>query len=281
MKFSILTPSYGYGRFLSDCIASVLRQEDVALEHIVMDGGSQDDTLQVLSSFGRDPRLVWRSEPDRGQSDALTKALQSATGDWIGWLNADEFYLDRTLSHVREAIRADPAVDLIHGDYAEVDQQGRLIRLVSQHAYSPRTLRARCYIPSCATFFRRSALPQVPWDARCISMMDWELFLRLAGLGRRFTHVRRALGAFRVHKEQITQSAVAQSNEEFDLIRSRHDIPLGGMALRRVRVAGRSAHIMRKAVEGGYRREARAWRARGRSLRWFADAGVSHEGSVL
>src|SRR4249919_3843647 len=88
---SVLTPSYGYGRFIADSIESVIRQDGMRIEHIVQDGGSEDETLNVLRSYG--DHVTWTSEPDKGQSDALNKALAMATGRWVAWLNADEYYL--------------------------------------------------------------------------------------------------------------------------------------------------------------------------------------------
>ena len=88
---SVLTPSYGYGRFIADGIESVIRQRGVHPQHIVQDAGSDDETLDVLRSFG--DRVEWASEHDQGQSDGLNKALSKATGEWVAWLNADEYYL--------------------------------------------------------------------------------------------------------------------------------------------------------------------------------------------
>ena len=269
MKFSILTPSYGYGRFMSDCVRSVLMQEGVEIEHVVMDGGSSDETVQVLESLSGDSRLRWVSEPDDGQSDALNKAFLMSTGDWIGWLNADEFYLPGTLASVVECIGKHPTADLIYGDFTEVHADGRLKRLVAEHGFSEKTLQALCYIPSCTTFIRRSAIPARLWDVQCRSMMDWDVFLEMYGAGKKFKHLRRPLAAFRVHADQVTLSSVAQSPEEFVLIRGRHGIPMDGSAVGTVKVVARAAHIARKVFEGGYIREVRAYRLKGRSLRWF------------
>src|SRR5687768_16684453 len=124
---SILTPSYGYGRFISDAIESVLRQDRLTVEHIVQDGGSDDETVEVLKRF--DDRIVWASEPDAGQSDALNKALARATGTWIAWLNADEFYLPCSLATLLEHGER-TASDVVYGDCLFVDVQGRIERLL-------------------------------------------------------------------------------------------------------------------------------------------------------
>lgn len=272
MKFSILTPSFGYGRFIDDCVRSVLDQDGVDVEHVVADGASVDETVDVLESLSADRRLKWESDADDGQSDALNKALRRAVGDWIGWLNADEFYLPGTLAAVREASESSDAVDVVYGDFFEVDATGRVLRLVAEHQFSRTALRGRCYIPSCATFVRRDAAPDRLWDVRCRSMMDWDWFLDLAAAGARFRHLPKPLAAFRRHGDQVTASAVAQTIEEYNLIRIRHGIPPSGPALAVVTAAGRGAHILRKVGEGGYVRELRAQRLKGRSLRWFDSA---------
>ena len=274
LKFSILTPSYGYGRFMSDCVSSVLMQEGVDLEQVVMDGASKDETVEVLKSFSGDPRLRWVSEPDDGQSDALNKAFLMSTGDWVGWLNADEFYLPGTLATVVECIRKNPTVDLIYGDFLEVEFDGSLRRLVAQHDFSERVLQSTCYIPSCTTFIRRSAMPAQPWDTQCHTKMDWDLFLELYGAGRKFKNVRQPLTAFRRHPDQVSVGSAAESPEEFSLIRDRHGIPNGASARRTINVAGKTTRIARKITEGGYLRQVKASRLKGRSVRWFDEVDV-------
>jgi hypothetical protein len=269
LKLSILTPSYGYGRFMSDCVKSVLMQKNVDVEHIVMDGGSNDETVQILESLSNDPRLHWVSEPDDGQSDALNKAFSMSTGDWIGWLNADEFYLPGALASVVDCIADNPTTDLIYGDFTEVDTNGRLGRLVAEHDFSEKALKSLCYIPSCATFIQREAMPARLWDIQCRSKMDWDLFLELYRADKKFTHMKRPLAAFRVHAGQVSASSLAQAPEETSLIRDRHGISMGASALKTIKVVGGSAHVARKVVEGGYLREIRASRVKGRSIKWF------------
>src|SRR6058998_2090201 len=98
--FSIITPSFNQARFLEENIQSVLTQAGVSVEHIVVDGGSTDGTVEILKSY---PHLRWISEPDRGQSHALNKGFRMATGEILGWLNADDSYEP---SAVAEAVAA-------------------------------------------------------------------------------------------------------------------------------------------------------------------------------
>src|SRR5688572_23602687 len=89
---SILTPSYNYAQFIGDCLLSVTNQTHPNIEHIVVDDASTDGTVDVLRDTGTSVR--WVSEPDRGQSHALNKALAMSEGEIIGWLNADDAYAD-------------------------------------------------------------------------------------------------------------------------------------------------------------------------------------------
>jgi glycosyltransferase involved in cell wall biosynthesis len=90
MKISIITPSYNSGKFIEDAIKSVLEQDYPDFEHIIIDGGSTDNTIEILNKY---PHLIWISEPDTGQSNAMNKGFQLSTGHIIGYLNADDYYL--------------------------------------------------------------------------------------------------------------------------------------------------------------------------------------------
>jgi len=85
VQLSVLTPTFRSGVFLPNNLASV---RGTGAQHVVMDGGSDDGTVALLEAADD---VVWRSEPDTGQSDALNKAMAAADGNWLGWLNADEF----------------------------------------------------------------------------------------------------------------------------------------------------------------------------------------------
>ena len=103
-RISIVTPSYNQGQFIEETIRSVLLQGYLAVEHIVVDGGSTDQTLSILKKYDGVPGFRWVSEPDRGQSDAVNKGLCMATGDWIGWQNSDDFYLPNSFKELATAM---------------------------------------------------------------------------------------------------------------------------------------------------------------------------------
>jgi glycosyltransferase involved in cell wall biosynthesis len=127
MDVSVLTPSYEYGRFIADGIESVIQQRGLRLQCIIQDAGSGDETLEVLQSLGH--RVERASETDLGKSDGLNRALAKATGDWIAWLNADEYYLPDGLRVLVEEGDTSGA-DVVYGDCVTVDREGRVIKAV-------------------------------------------------------------------------------------------------------------------------------------------------------
>ena len=258
---SVLTPSYGYGRFIRDALESVGRQQGVVVEHIVQDAGSQDETIEILRR--QQGRLRWRSEPDRGQSDALNKALQLARGRWIAWLNADEFYLPGAL-HRLVATGDRSGADVVFSDAAYVDADGKLLRLAPQHGYSRFLLRHYgIYIPSCGTVFRRSFLGENPWDVEIKRVMDWDIYLRLDSRGARFTHVAYPAAGYRIHEEQITAQPRELFASDRQAVRLRYGIPG-----RRLKKPARVLHAFYKLGSGAYRKQFIGWRMRGTDLRW-------------
>jgi glycosyltransferase involved in cell wall biosynthesis len=263
---SVLTPSLNYGRFIEDALQSALHQEGPSVQHIVQDGASTDDTLEVLSRF--DPNVGWTSEPDRGQSDALNKALSRATGRWVGWLNADEFYLPGSLARLIRAGEKNGA-DVVYGDCAFVDESGQLLRLLAQHRFSPRVLSGYgCYISSNSAIFRRSVLGADPWDEELHKMMDWDLFLNLALHDATVLYVPYPVGAFRMHPAQVTASPRDWSSE-YDMMISRYALAEDIAHLKRQHKRVRWLHLVQKLVAGSYRRQSRAKALRGRDIRWF------------
>lgn len=271
---SVLTPSLGYGRFLEDAIRSVLGQEGLSVQHVIQDGGSQDETLEVLHRYAR--AIDWKSEPDEGQSDALNRAFQRAEGRWVAWVNADEFYLPGSLATLVEAGDRTSA-DLVYGDSVFVDERRRFLRLSPQHRFSPLVLRLHgCYISSSCTVIRRSALSPRPWDPDIRMIMDWDLYLQLAGRKASFLHVKYPAGAFRRHSAQVTARPSEDSRDEYERLFERHAIR------RSMRRWGKWLHRLHKAAAGGYRRQFCARRFRGRDVGWFdSDVGMDWFNSLM
>ncbi|MCD8484190.1 glycosyltransferase [Candidatus Woesebacteria bacterium] len=130
-SISIVMPNYNQGHFLEQAIVSLLRQNYPFLEILVMDGGSTDASVDILQQY--DEAIHWVSEPDNGQTDALNKGFRQASGDIIGFLNADDILLPGTLWGVAELFRQYPETIWVTGEYDVIDSHGQsrdqLVRL--------------------------------------------------------------------------------------------------------------------------------------------------------
>jgi glycosyltransferase involved in cell wall biosynthesis len=269
MRFSILTPSYNYARFLPDALESVARQEGVDVEHIVVDDGSTDESVAVLREW-RSPLRV-EVQRNAGLACTLNHALALATGDVVGWLNADDFYLPGTLARVEQAFLAEPGVDVIFGDSVFVDAQAHALRLAPQHPMNAVVLRCwESFVAPCASFRRREILPLPAWDERLRVLMDWDQDLRLLSAGAKYRYLPLTLAAFRRHSAQ--QSALRLPDDELEAQRvvRRHGLPLQGWRRRPSSALGHAMHAACKAAAGSYRRQLAARNLRGRDTRWWA-----------
>ncbi|TXH07574.1 MAG: glycosyltransferase [Candidatus Moraniibacteriota bacterium] len=187
-KISVVTPSYNQGKYIKDTIDSVLSQNYPNLEYIVMDGGSTDGTVDILKSYGK--KLNWESKKDRGQTHAINKGLNLATGEVLAYLNSDDIYLPGALKRVGEYYQKTKA-DWITGDCLTIGEDGSLSKnnwLISGYKrflmflYSPLTLRiADSMLPQPSTFWSRRAWEQVgKFNEDYHYVMDYDYWLRMS-----------------------------------------------------------------------------------------------------
>jgi glycosyltransferase involved in cell wall biosynthesis len=193
---SVVTPSLNQGRYLEEAIESVLAQDYPRIEHIVVDGGSTDETLDVLA---RHSHLRWVSEPDTGQSAAINKGFRMAEGTVYAWLNADDYYLPGAISTAVEVLRT-TGCGLVHGGWLRVDDAGAVLREVAVVPFDFQLqLEHRNTVCQPGSFFTRDAFWAVGGvDESYQFAMDYELWLKL---GARFDveHVDRTQAAYRYH----------------------------------------------------------------------------------
>jgi len=204
MDFTLITPSLNQGRYLADCLGSVAGQEGVSLEHLVIDGLSSDNSAEVASSF---PHAVWLSGKDSGMSEAINKGFALAKGEWVMWLNADDFLMPGALADMLPLLKKTTA-DIVYGDIRFVDAAGNLIRELRSAPWSMFAhVHHACYVQSTAAFYRKSTVidagHRLREDFRYV--MDGEFYARLAGEGKQFQHVRRVIASFRMHGENASQ----------------------------------------------------------------------------
>jgi glycosyltransferase involved in cell wall biosynthesis len=210
MKFSVITPSFNHGQYIRDCLDSVRQQAGVSWEHIVIDGGSTDGTLAILRKY---PHLQWVSEPDSGMSEAINKGFHRATGDWVMWLNTDDYLLPGALAKVAAFAERHPTVDVIYGQWQFVDASKRLLqtkqslpycRLMNIHSYTT--------IASTACFYRKETTVDAGFLIReeLRYSMDVEYYARLGTAGKVFRHLPAVLAAFRIHGQNLSLKHIGQ-----------------------------------------------------------------------
>jgi glycosyltransferase involved in cell wall biosynthesis len=223
---SILTPSFNHAQWLNDNLSSVATQTHQRTEHIVVDGASTDATLDVLRRHAG-PRVRWRSEPDRGQSDAINKAFTEARGEVIGWLNSDDAYFSReTVALAVDAFRRHPDADVIYGHAALTNADGLILQVIWVPPMWHRVLRIHGFIVQPTAFIRRRALGSYLVDTEFESMMDTELWLRLADR-HRFLRLDRILAIDRHQTGRKTVTRPDLAAKDLSRLRRMRALPSG------------------------------------------------------
>jgi glycosyltransferase involved in cell wall biosynthesis len=217
----VITPCFNAAPFLPACLRSVAAQGAHVRKHIVMDGGSGDGSVQILQEFSRsDPRLIWRSEPDKGQSDALNKALALVDTRYFAWLNADDCYLPGKLGALMTASRADDVPAIVYGDYQVIDAKGAVLKRRRQPSFNYwDCLYSYLTVLNCAAIFRTDVCRATGgFDHNLQFCMDYDLILRLAAQGP-VRHVREYVGCFRHHEAAKTSNLQSVCEAETEQLR--------------------------------------------------------------
>lgn len=282
---TIVTPSYNQGRYLRDAIDSVLAQDYPHVEYLVVDGGSSDETRDVLASYNG--RVSWTSEPDRGQAHAINKGFRRARGSILGWLNSDDVYAPGAISRAVEAFRSNPDAGLVYGNGGILDQAGKVVRRFEEiEPFSLwRLVHCLDYILQPAAFFRREDAVRVGLlDEELEFALDWDLWIRLAEYTD-VVYLDDELGFSRVYDDTKTSSGGWHRVRELQRLAGRHagrtwtpGIRLYALDTLGRRLTARGGNLWKRTVRRAQRSVARSITAR---VPLHADGWLGPRGRLL
>lgn len=219
---SIITPTLNGGRFLEDALRSVAGQDYPRIEHIVMDGGSSDGSVETIRSWAASHSIRWTAGPDAGQADAIQEGVAMASGTIVGWLNSDDVLLDRAaVTAIVEVFQR--GADVVTGAGWYVNGIGERIRHipVRPDRIDHETLRCVDWILQPATFVRRDLFVSYPLDIGLTYAFDWDLFIRLSEHAS-FTPIHRDIAGYRVHGDSKTVSGGVRRQKELAEVTGRY-----------------------------------------------------------
>jgi len=200
-KISIVTPSFNSVKYIEFCIQSILVQDYKNFEHIIIDGNSTDGTIEILKKY---PHLKWISEPDKGQSDALNKGFNIASGEWVLWLNSDDLLTKEALHIYVKYINKKPCMNFFYGHVNFINEYNQKIRTVFQIPYSYRLTIFRLYIPpSTGSIFHKSILHTHKLENNFHYIMDVVWFIQ-NGKHVKGKLINAVLSEFRISKDNKT-----------------------------------------------------------------------------
>lgn len=221
---SIVTPSFNHGDYIEETIRSVIDQKYPNLEYVINDGGSTDNTTEILKKYSSD-QLRWISEKDNGQADAINHGLQSSGGEIMAYLNSDDLLLPGSLNYIAKYFKTHPSVDIVYGHRVLIDKDSKEIGRWILPPHDNKVLCIADYVPQETMFWRRSIWEKAGGyvDDSFDFAMDWEILFRFMEGDAKFKRLPRFLGAFRLHKEgKSTAAIVTTGHKEMSRLRFRH-----------------------------------------------------------
>lgn len=210
--FTIITPSFNQGKYIRKTIESVLSQTFRSFEYFVFDGGSSDETVPVLKTFGNSIR--WVSESDRGQAHAVNKGLTAARGEVIGWLNSDDIYYAGALQAVYDAFMRHPEIDMLYGMADHIDENDSAIEPYYNEEWNYERLKEICFISQPAVFFKKSIVEKFGLlDETLRYCMDYEYWLRI-GREKTFYYLKLKIAGSRFYGHTKTLGSAVEVHAE-------------------------------------------------------------------
>ncbi|MEY4571115.1 MAG: hypothetical protein RLZ10_308 [Bacteroidota bacterium] len=219
-KISIITPSFNQGNYIEETINSILNQGYPNLEYIIIDGGSSDNSVEIIKRYA-EKITFWVSEKDSGQSEAINKGLQRSTGDIITWICSDDLLLPGSLFRAAELFIQHPDAGLIHGKTIMFGN-GKKDHIKGAHLIDlPLGYFASIPFPQPSSFFTKSALEKTGLlDSKLHYAMDYDFFIRMA-FNFDFIACDDIFSKYRLHEDSKSVSQLPQFSSEWTLVFSR------------------------------------------------------------
>ena len=221
-KLTVVTPSFNQGKYLERTILSVLNQKYPNLEYIIIDGGSTDESVEIIRKYEKFI-AYWVSEPDKGQVDALNKGFLKATGEWLSFQNSDDVYFPGTFYRFGNEIKRNKNVDLLYGDLFMITPDDQVTELLKTLPYSFLCqLVEGMQIHNQSLFFRKRLLEKFgPFDESYRFAFDYEFVMRFtAQPAVRAKRLEGLAGALRIHDEAKSSTIAQVGRQEHQKIQA-------------------------------------------------------------
>lgn len=214
---TIVTPSFNKGPYIEETILSIRNQTYSHLEHIVIDGGSTDETLAILRNYSGE--LVWISEPDNGQSDAINKGWRLAKGDIIAYLNADDTYLPNTIEIAVNFFLKHPETGMLYGDGILSDEKGKHLMIFTAGEFNLKNLVfCKDNILQPAVFLRKTVFENVgDVDVNLHLAMDLDYWIR-TGILYTISYIPEQLAMAKIYRDAKSSAQMHRYVEEYEII---------------------------------------------------------------
>lgn len=214
---SIITPSYNQGEFIEDMILSIKNQDYSNIEHIIIDGGSTDNTLKILKKYKSIYNMQWISETDEGQADAINKGIKMAKGSILTWLNSDDYYLhEQVISKVVYFFELYKSVHVVTGNGYYVNEERKFLSpiVIKKDLVNLKYMKFGDFILQPSTFFKREIKEKILIDKNYTYAFDWLFFLNIFEEKFNVLAVDDFLSAYRVHSKHKTGEDNAKRKKE-------------------------------------------------------------------
>ena len=217
-KISIITPSYNQGQFIEETIRSVIFQDYPNIEYIIIDGGSKDESVDIIRKY-ENQLSFWVSEPDDGQTDAINKGLKISTGDILAYINSDDVYCPDTFKIIADYFDQNPDIAMIYGNILHIDRDGKILCCIRPGKLDiTQYLLARFYIPQPTVFFRSCVLDEIGYfDQRYHLAMDKDFWIRIM-FNYQIGYIPKILAQARIYDEAKSTSQKSEYLDEHLMI---------------------------------------------------------------